>query len=57
MKTTAKQLKPIYLGFLKISESDRIAYLKFLDLKIQREKLKTEKDTLLKFKSKLEKVK
>jgi hypothetical protein len=49
-------LSNIYKGFQKLTENDRAEYLKYFALVIGRTQDKAEKNRLVRFKSKLEKI-
>ncbi len=53
-KPLAESLRPVFEGFRRISKVERIAYLKYLNLVIERQTGKREKKTLSRFKAKLE---
>lgn len=55
VKSNAGSLKPVFEGFRRISKSEQIAYLRYLDLLIARQTNGREKRLLIRFKAKLEK--
>ncbi len=55
MKTNAGSLQRIFEGFSKISKDEKIAYLKYLILVIERKESLIEKNRLIRFKTRLEK--
>jgi len=52
-----ESLSKIYSGFQNLSKREKIEYLKYLILVIEREGNRDEKNILIRFKNRLEKVK
>jgi len=57
MSNQKESLKRIFSGFQTLSKRERIEYLKYLILVIERQSNKAEKNRLIRFKNRLEKVK
>jgi len=54
MNTNAGSLQRIFEGFQIISKTEQLAYLKYLDLVIERRENLIEKNQLIRFKNRLE---
>jgi len=57
MSANKESLKRIFSGFQTLSKTERIEYLKYLILVIERQSDKAEESRLIRFKNRLEKVK